>query len=475
MTKLNEMMPGNPRYQPKTLRQVFGYDHLYQCVAEVEIAAMQALGEMGVIPPGDMGELTPEKIEALKSIRTTEVDRVEREVTKHDIRAWVRLAQDIVGPKLARWVHVPLTSYDALDTARSLQYVRAYQAMVPLIKSVMHQFCEKVLLNVHVVQIGRTHGQHAVPVTVGFWLAGILSRLTYCAEDLYEATCCLTGKISGPVGAYNAQRVMGIAEGCENLEQLVLERLGLQTAKLSTQVLPPEQLANFLFAAVKMSAVLGQFGRDCRHLMRSEIGELYEPFEKGQVGSSTMAHKRNPINFENLEGMWLRTKNEFGKVLDTMITDHQRDLVGSSVARDLPIILINLCKQLETLLREKDGKTFLQRINVDKEACRRNFEVNAEFVLAEPLYIALQIAGYEGDAHHLVNHVVIPHAREKGLTLLEALHDIAGDRNDDTRDVLAKMSDEFVRILRQPSQYTGLAKEKAEEAVLYAQNVSESL
>ena len=143
------------------------------------------------------------------------------------------------------------------------------------------------------------------------------------------------------------------------------------------------------------AAPLAQLGRDCRHLMRSEIAEVGEPFDKGQVGSSTMAHKRNPINFENLEGMYIRTKNEFGKVLDTLISEHQRDLVGSCVMRDFPIIIVNLRQQLDTLLRRKedDPTPFLARLTVNSDALRKNLLQSAKVILAEPIYIALQITG----------------------------------------------------------------------------------
>ena len=122
-----------------------------------------------------------------------------------------------------------------------------------------------------------------------------------------------------------------------------------------------------------------------------------------------MAHKRNPINFENLEGTWIKNQVEFGKVLATMVSEHQRDLVGSSIARDFPTIVVNLVSQLNTLLREADGKPFISRISVDEASLKRNFDAQGDAILAEPIYIALQMAGYEGDAHELVNHVAMPH------------------------------------------------------------------
>ena len=462
---VNLALPGNPRYQPKDLQPVFGYDNLFRAVAEVEIATLKTLAEVGVIPKADIASLTPAVERELLSITTTEVDEVERTVTKHDIRAWVRIAQEKVDPGLRRWIHVPLTSYDALDTARTLQFVRGHEVVRQLTDDVIGHFVEQVKLFATLPQIGRTHGQHALPITVGFWFATILSRILTNIQSANGAAERLVGKISGAVGAYNAQVGLGIAELCgeKTFEERVLEKLGLKPAPISTQILPPEALADYLFSCIKLSATFGQFGRDGRHLMRTEIAEIGEPFEKGQVGSSTMAHKRNPISFENLEGTWLKNQSEFGKVLATMVSEHQRDLVGSSVARDFPTIVVNLVNQLKTLLREKDGKPFISRISVDQPALGRNFEAQGDAVLAEPIYIALQMAGYEGDAHELVSHRAMPHARQMSVSLLEATKWAL--LQEAQEGVWDQIPSETITMLKKPETYLGAAPAKAGEVV----------
>lgn len=468
---LNLMMPGNPRYQPSQLRPFFGYDMLYATVAEVEIAVIEVMGEIGVIPRSEFKTFREEIREQLRSIRTTQVDRVERRVTRHDIRAWVRIAQRIVGPRLARWVHVPMTSYDALETARALQYRRAYdQALRPAIITVIQQMADLVERYADQIQIGRTHGQHALPITVGFWLATILNRIMYCSNQLDVYAGELVGKISGAVGAYNAQVGLPIAKRCgqRSFEELVLAKLELRPARISTQILPSDPVAFFLFSATALQAVFGQFGRDCRQLMRTEIGEIMEGREPGQVGSSTMAGKINPINFENLEGTWLRTKNEFGKVLDTLISEHQRDLVNSAPARDFPTILVNLQYQLNTLLkRNKNGYTFLERIAVNSDACERNFALSAHLVLGEPLYIALQMAGYRGDAHKLINDKLAPEARKNGEPLIACALRRA-KRNKNLRLALTNMPPEVIELLKDARRYTGHAARQARKIVKLA-------
>lgn len=488
----NLSLPGNPRYQPKDLQSVFGYDNLFRAVAEVEIATMKTLAEIGVIPEADIASLTPVVEQELLAIKTTEVDDVERKVTKHDIRAWVRIAQSKVDPGLRRWIHVPLTSYDALDTARTLQFVRGHEVVRKLTDKVIGHFVEQVNLFALQPQIGRTHGQHALPITVGFWLATILSRILTNIQSANSAAEKLVGKISGAVGVYNAQVGLEINQKClsqgsyvyvlekagkdpdkaskdpdvwksPTFEERVLRRLGLNPASISTQILPPEPIADYLFSCIKLSASFGQFGRDGRHLMRTEIAELAEPFEKGQVGSSTMAHKRNPINFENLEGTWIKNQIEFGKVLATMVSEHQRDLVGSSIARDFPTIVVNLVNQLNTLLREAGGKPFISRISVDEVALKRNFEAQGDAILAEPIYIALQMAGYEGDAHELVNQEAMPHSKHYGVSLLDATARILQGKVGPNSLVWSKIPSETISMLSKPETYTGAAVMKARE------------
>ncbi len=466
-------LPGNLRYQPKQMKEFFGYDNLYWGLAKVEIAVLKTLGEIGKISAEDFAIFTEEIEKKLLSITTTEVDGVEREVTKHDVRAWVRIAQGITGARLGKWLHIPLTSYDSLDTGRILQFLAAYKSgLKPSIKELVIIFSELVEKYSATLQIGRTHGQHALPITVGFWLATILNRVVYNWEQIDNYSRGLAGKISGAVGAYNAQTGLGFGR---DFEEKVLKKLGLTPAKISTQILPPEPLAHFLFACSLLAAALAQFGRDCRNLMRSEIAEISEPFKKGQVGSSTMAHKINPINFENIEGIWLKTKNEFGKVMDTLISEHQRDLVGSSVARDFPIILINLQQQLNTLLaQDKEGIPFLKRITINEEICLKNFKMSSRLILAEPLYITLQLAGYQGDGHKFVSQELVPAAKREGISLIDVLVRLA-EQDPALQSVIKSVPENIWQLLRQPEQYTGLAKEKAMAIAGYAKAMADKL
>lgn len=461
----NLMLPGNPRVQPDSLKPWFGYDNLYHTLGEVEIAVLQVNGEIGVIPADEIALLTPDVIEQILEISTTEVFKIESEITHHDVRAWVRKAQEILHPLLGKWLHVPLTSYDGLDTGRIIQFVQSYQQVLkPAIRKVVGIYVELIERHIGTLQVGRTHGKHALPITVEFWLATILNRILFNAKKMDEFADQLVGKISGAVGAFNAQGALGFAErsGEKTFEERVLEKVGLQPAEISTQILQPEALTYYLFSCTMMTAAIGQFGRDCRQLMRTEIGEIQEPFTAGQVDSSTMAQKRNPIRFEGLEGEWIRTKNEFGKVMDIQISEHQRDLVGSRPARDFPIIIVNLVNQLSMLLR-KDKETntpWLSRIVIDENRCRLNFEMSAHVILAEPVYIALQMGGYQSDAHELVNRQAVPIALSEKLSLIEVIERLA-EEDSEIKEALDRIPSEIKELLHHPEQYTGSATKKA--------------
>lgn len=466
MGEPNLMMPGNPRYQPLELRPFFGYDRMAHWITKVELAGLHTLGEMLVIPATDYGLLDPELERRLLAITTTQMDEREWQ-TRHDIRALVQLIQEDLPEPLRRWVHVPFTSYDAFDTARAIMYRNAHTAVVqPKLRELIAIFADLVREHANCVQIGRTHGQHALPVTIGFWLANILSRLIDCTEELDRCHGNLTGKISGAVGAYNAQVGMKIDAGIgvHTFEQLVLGRLDLEPARISSQVLPPEALTRYLHACLLASAVLGQFGRDGRNLMRTEIAEIREPFSGKQVGSSTMAHKRNPITFENLEGTLDKSVAEYGKVISLLVTEHQRDLVGSSVARDLPIMVINLVHQINALLKPggEAGRPFLRRLVIETDRCEQNVGMSGDLTLAEPMYLLLQMYGYTGDAHEVVNHRAVPQVGVTHDSLYQSMVALTeGDA--ELRTAWEQIPSDLHALLQAPAGYTGNAAMKAEE------------
>lgn len=457
-------MPGNPRYQPQSLVPYFGYDNLARYLIMVEWALLEALVDIKVIPKEEASLLTYELKESLIStITTTALDEREK-ITKHDIRALVQLMQENMPEPLRKWVHYTATSYDIIENARIIAYKRAFREVtLPTLIDLIENLSFKAGEFASVVQIGRTHGQHALPITAGFWLATLLNRVVDSAQNLIEVENHLEGKFSGAVGANNAQVSLGLEKRAQEyfsmtFEKVVLSKLNLNPSIISTQILQPNPLARFLFGHVLASGDLAQFGRDGRNLQRTEISEVAEKFVAKQVGSSTMAHKRNPISFENTEGMFEIVKAEYLKVLACLVSDHQRDLVGSSVMREFPTIVVLLQHQLERMNR------VIPNMVVDKIALEKNFSNSAELIMAESLYLILQLYGYAGDAHELVNRILIPNAQRSGRPLIEELVRLSlNDQN--IEHVLAQIPKEMTDILRNPHKYIGKAEIKTMEVV----------
>lgn len=458
-------MPGNPRYQPKSMIPYFGYDYLVRFQIEVEWALLESLADIRVIPSEEALLLNSKlKRRLFKGITTTLQDKREREVTKHDIRALVQLMQELMPEPLRKWVHFSATSFDIIENARIYAYKQAFlKATFPALIGLMENLSDKAEKFVSEIQIGRTHGQHALPITVGFWMATILNRFLDTAQELKESEGKLVGKFSGAVGACNAQVALDFENRSQELfnltfEELVLSKLGLKPSIISTQILPPNHLARFLHEYVLLSGNLAQFSRDCRHLQRTEIAEVAEEFDLGQVGSSTMAHKRNPITFENTEGLFAIILAEYQKVFSCLVSEHQRDLVGSSIMREFPTIVILAQYQIERISK------VISKITIDKKSLERNFNQSKELIMAEPLYLILQLYGYKGDAHELVNHTLISKAKNSGRPLTEELIGLAGN-DQKVGEVLSKIPKEMFDLLRDPHKYIGKAEAKTMEVV----------
>ncbi|GAG39020.1 unnamed protein product, partial [marine sediment metagenome] len=217
-------------------------------------------------------------------------------------------------------------------------------------------------------QIGRTHGQHAEPITFGFALAGYVNRWGSRILKIRESTEMLVGKFSGAVGAYNASSLL--IKNPEGFEADLLKELGLTAARMSTQVVPPEPTTDFVESIISSFGVLANYADDMRHLQRTEIGEVGEPFESQQVGSSTMPQKRNPINFENIKSTWKKFMPQMTTVFMDQISEHQRDLTNSLSQRYIPELLVMFDSSVRRANR------ISKKLRVDPANMKRNFEMS---------------------------------------------------------------------------------------------------
>lgn len=457
---MNLAMPGNPRYQPTSLVPFFGYDNLTRYWGELEWALLEAIAETDVMPDAIKRQVVSSVLETMLPITMTEVDRRER-ITGHDVAAYVELVSERLPPEVkgvAPWIHFTATSFDIRDSAMVLDFARAYKAvMKPTLARLLESMAEKAEHYAATIQIGRTHGQHAIPITVGFWLATILGRLLNCAERLDAIAGELRGKFSGAVGAYNAQVLFGLthptAAAASKLEELVLAKVGLQPALISSQVLSPEPLADFLHACVLLSGALAQFASDCRQLMRTEIGEVAEEFSATQQGSSTMGHKRNPVTYEGIEGVHTLVRSEYVNVLHNLISEHQRDLRGSSISRQYPAVMVLTQYQLERTVG------VLSRMVIDEAALERNFSMESHVVMAEAMQLALRRYGYADEVHRLFSQRVVPLASPV-KPIWEVMLELAL-KDEKLLDTLPKIPVEIRNVIRNPRQYIGLAPDQA--------------
>ncbi len=409
----------------------------------VELALVEELVARKICPQGAVEEIK----KALDKLDPEEVYR-EEEKTRHNIRALVNVLAREVSPDYRPFIHLSATSMDIVDTANALRFKEAHRELIaPLLRQVILLFCSLTRREKATLQVGRTHGQHAVPITFGFALAQYLDRLGRAAEESLERSEQLCGKMAGAVGAYNASSML--VKDPLDLEKEVLKRLGLKPAPISTQIVPPEYMLNYLHSIIVAFGIIADFSDDMRHLQRSEIEEVGEFFAPDQVGSSTMPQKRNPINYEHIKSLWKTIQPRIQTVYMDQLSEHQRDLTNSASTRFYGDIPVGFFLALQRL------KRVLEKFSTDQKAMLANLKKNQDFILAEPLYIALAAEGHP-DAHEVVRKLTIE-AEEKGL----ALHEILGEKKE-IQLYLERMTPEQKKILKDPARYTGFAKKKAE-------------
>jgi len=336
----------------------------------------------------------------------------EEERTHHNIRALVNVLQRKVPADVASLVHLGATSVDVLDTAKALALREAAVSVVlPLLARVELELCRLAVDEAETPQVGRTHGQHAVPLTFGFAMAEYASRLGKCVLRARELAADLRGKLAGAVGSYNALSMS--YRDPEDVERRFLSRLGLEPSEHSTQLVEPEHVLRLLLELNAAFGVLANLADDLRNLQRTEIGEVRESFSEGQVGSSTMPQKRNPWNSEHVKSLWKAFSPRVMTFYMDQISEHQRDLTNSASERFVAEYLAGLSAAANRMLG------VLRGLRVDRERMAANLRMTGGAVLAEPAYILLAESG-EKDAHEKLRLATLACEKE-GLSLAEAL------------------------------------------------------
>jgi adenylosuccinate lyase len=373
------------RYSRPEMARVWSEETKLAAWLEVELGALVGWAEVGVVPPEDLAAIR-ERAAAPTPERVAELERE----TQHDVAAFVDIVAEHLGPA-GRWFHYGLTSSDVLDTALALQIRDAGALIVDGIDRALAAAVSRAEEHRLTPIAGRTHGIHAEPTTFGLKLAGWAFELARARKRVQRALEGMrVGKLSGAVGTY--------ASVDPEVERIACERLGLEPAPVSTQILQRDRHAELLCALAVAAASLEKFALEIRHLARTEVGEVAEPFGRRQKGSSAMPHKRNPVVAERICGLARIVRAQAVVGLENVALWHERDISHSSAERvAIPDAFLALDYMLDCFGWLMEG------LVVMPERMRRNLDASFGLHFSQRLLLALVEAGLQRDeAYRLV-------------------------------------------------------------------------
>ncbi len=374
-----------PRYTLPEMGALWTDEARFSTWVEVEVLACEAHAKLGIVPEEDLAAIR-------EGVAPTpaRVGEIERE-TNHDVIAFLTAFAESIPGDAARWVHYGMTSSDLLDTALGVTLARATDLVLGQADGVVAALKSRALEHWDTVCVGRTHGVQAEPTTFGHKLAQFAFAVDRGRTRLRAAReAVAVGSISGAVGTYSNVDPA--------VEASVCRRLGLGVEPVATQVVARDRHAQLLTALATLGASVEQIGLEIRHLQRSEVREVEEPFARGQKGSSAMPHKRNPITAERICGLARLLRANAGAALEDVALWHERDISHSSVERViLPDALITADYQLHLATRVIRGLT------VDAERMRANLEATGGLVYSSQVLLTLVSDGKARDeAYKLV-------------------------------------------------------------------------
>lgn len=308
-----------PRYTTPEMKQLWSEENRYQSWLEVELCSCEAWAQLGVIPEPAVAQLRERC-----RVDVGRIEAIESEV-KHDVIAFVTAVAETAG-EAGRYLHYGLTSYDVVDTALSSLMRQAAGLILAELEQLAAVLADQARVHRRTLMVGRTHGVHAEPITLGLkfalWYAEVgraMARMEQARENISY------GKLSGAVGTY--------AHVDPRVEELVCRRLELKPDPLSTQIIQRDRHAEYLAALAIAATSIEKFATEIRSLQRTEILELEEPFAATQKGSSAMPHKRNPVGCEQMSGLARLVRGYAGAALENMVLWNERDISNSSAER----------------------------------------------------------------------------------------------------------------------------------------------
>lgn len=390
------------RYAIPEMTEIWSRPSRFRRWLEIEVLAVEARVEQGLVPERDL-----ELIRKNASFDIRRIDEIEAEV-RHDVIAFLTSVSESLGPE-SRHIHYGMTSSDILDTCLATQIRDAGALILEALEGYLAGLEGLVGRTRGIPCMGRTHGMYAEPTTMALKMAGFLSEAHRCRRRLkagLDEAC--RGKISGAVGTY--------AHLDPEVEEHVCRGLGIRPEPVSTQVVPRDRHAAFLYALCSIGGALERFAMEVRHLQRTEVGEVEERFGSGQKGSSAMPHKRNPIVSERLCGMARLLRGYLLVGLEDTALWHERDISHSSAER---FVLPDACGVALYSLRKAAG--LAAGLTVDRKRVRGNLEAAGDRFYSQSVMLALVDRGLtREDAYGVVQRLAME-AMESGKSLLEAM------------------------------------------------------
>ena len=409
------------RYTRPEMARVWSEQNKAEKWLQIEIAVCEAWAKRGVVPT-----------EALAKIRKAKFDldkwaEYEREM-HHHFNAWLRSVSDSLGDE-SRFIHFGLTSYDVEDTALALRLMEATELMEKGVAELMEAIAALAKEHKTTAMMGRSHGVHAEPISFGLKLAGWYDEMRRNSHRLIDAKEQISyGKISGPVGSH--------ATVPPDLEDEVCGDLGLMVEPISTQIVHRDRHAYFIGTLAVIAASLEKFATEIRHLQRTEVLEVEEPFSPGQTGSSSMPHKRNPEKSERISGLARLMRGYSMTSLDNVALWHERDISHSSAER---VVLPDACTVLDYML---DLFAYIVRgLQVYPERMKENMEASYGLVFSQRVMLALIDKGMTRQDAYKVVQANAMKSWEARTPYLDFLLDDEHIRSKLSRDELASLFD----------------------------------
>lgn len=406
---MDPVCPLDYRYGRKEMKEIFGEERRLQYLLTVEAALARAHAKVGTIPQKAADEIT--KKATISHVTVSRVNEIEKE-TKHDIMAVTKALAEVCSDDAKKYIHLGATSYDIVDTANALQFVESTSLISQELKKLRKALLHLAKKHRKTVMLGRTHGQHTIPITFGLKMAGYAMEIERHLERMHEVKSRLfVGKLSGAVGTGAA-----LGKHAVELQQIMLTDLKLGVEDVSTQIVCRDRYNELLGLLCNIATSVEKFATEIRNLQRDEIAEVAEAFDvKKQVGSSTMPHKRNPITSEQISGLSRVVRGFLIPGFENAIQWHERDLCNSSSERFIiPHSLI-----LTDWIIYKMTDVFAH-LKVFPDRMKENMKISKGLPMAESLMTRLIAHGMgRGEAHELMRKTALKAASEN-ITLKEA-------------------------------------------------------